>query len=411
VRHSTHWAGIISAMLLLVSCGGDAGPSPTDSGSVKAVPDGITVLVGHSGRFAAVVIDAQGDTVTGSTLSWSTKNPAVATIASDGTVTGQSVGLTQAIVTTGDLADTAAVVVVDQLSLEVLPADTAINVFATATFTVVATNGAGDPVPAPPVAWSSSNTSVANIDESGVATGVGVGFTNIVATYGLISSAPAVLQVNAAGGQCYGIASATGFQGSIAYGFKAVDQTTPAGFQVSADDNGSLHATMTRSTNGPFIAAWVGELSGASSASVTQKLTNGNEVSTYTSTSGVMMPQPALGGLPKLTLLVDLQQCTYRVVSGASLATLLTDQFGNRIASVDIVATIQFAGAVPQNWQTGGIARGNGTMGGHSTVWGALHPEADALMPLGFATQLFTQSDPEQPAGEASGGFDLQVVP
>lgn len=412
MRHSIHVTGIIAAMLLLASCGDDSGPVPETGGSVEISPDGITLLVGLSGQLGAMVTDANGDIVLGSTLSWSIESPSIATIVSDGTVTGEAVGVTQAIVSVGDLADTAIVYVVDQLSLEVEPADTAINVLETATYTVVATNSAGDPVPPPPVTWSSSNTSVATIDGSGVATGKGVGFTDIVATAGLVSSAPAVLQVNASAGQCYGIASAAGFQGNIAYGFKAVDQPTEGGSFVTADDNGSLHATMTQVNNGPFLAAWVGEVSGSSSASVTQKKTDGGtSVSTYTSTSGVMMPQPALGGLPKITLLVDLQQCTYRVVSGASLATLLTDQFGNQVASVDIVATIQFAGAVPQDWRNTGIGRSNGTMGGHSTVWGGLHQEADALMPLGFAVELFNQGDPEPPAGEASGGFHLEYLP
>ena len=412
MRHWRYGAGIAAVVLLLANCGGDTGPAPEGDGSVAASTDAITLLVGQSGQLSAVAINASGDTVPGVAIAWTTKSPAIATIASDGTVTGQSVGVTEAIAAAGANADTVTVHVIDQLTLEVQPADTAIELLQTATFIVVATDGAGDTVPAPPVTWSSSNTSVATIDASGVATGIGVGFTNIVATAGLVSSDPAVLQVNASASQCYGIASATRFQGSIAYGFKAVNQPTSGGFFVSADDNGNLHATMTQLNNGPFIAAWAGDVSGGSSASVTQKKTDGGtSVATYTSTSGIILPQPPLNLLPKITLLVDLQKCTYRVYSGASLATLLTDEFGNQLSSVDIVATIQFAGAVPQDWRTAGIVRPNGTMGGHSTVWGGLHPEAEALMPLGFAVELFNQADPEPPAGEASGGFQLQVLP
>jgi len=274
----------------------------------------------------------------------------------------------------------------------------------------VATDGLGNPVPPPSVDWSSSNHAVGTIDATGIATGVGVGFTNIVATAGLVSSTPAVLQVNAGAAQCYGIASATKFDGTINYGFKTVDLPTSAGFLITADDNGHLHAIMTQQSNTPFTVLWSAEVDGSSNASTTQKKTAGTEVSTYTSTSGVILPQPVIG-MPGLTLIVDMQKCTYRVVSSASVATLLTDQFGNRISSVDIVAQVQFAGLVPADWRTTGILHPNGTLGGHSVVWSGFHPDSDGLMPLGFAGELFDQSGDEPPVGEASGGFQLVYLP
>ena len=76
----------------------------------------------------------------------------------------------------------------DQLVLEVLPADTSITVFGTATYTLVALNGGGDTVPAPAVIWTSSDSGVASITQDGVATGKAAGITNIVAT------APEVVQ-------------------------------------------------------------------------------------------------------------------------------------------------------------------------------------------------------------------------
>lgn len=404
-------AGIVSGILVLASCGGDTGPGPTPNRAVVASMDAMTLLVGQAAQVTAAVVNASGDTIAGVAISWTVVNSAVATITNNRTVTGVSVGVTLAIATAGEDADTVTVFVVDQLTMTVEPADTTINVFGTVNYHVIATDGNGDTVPAPPVSWSSSSTSVATIEANGVATGVGVGFTDIMAAAAAGAATPALLQVTASAADCYGIASANQFQGSIAYGFKAVDQETDGGFFITADDNGSLHALMTQFTNTPFLVAWTGELSGASSASVTQKKTDGGtSISTYTSTSGVMMPQPALGGLPKLTLLVDLQHCTYRVVSGASLATLLTDQFGNQLASVDIVATIQFSGAVPPDWRNGGILKANGVMPAHSTAYGGLHLDEDALMPLGFAAEFFTAADPPTAALQSSGGFEIQFV-
>jgi len=399
-----------AAIVILAGCSADTGPNPPSVASVAISPDGITLLVGGSGQLDAVAVDADQAVLPGVSISWSTVNPAIASVAGHGLVSGHAVGQTLAIATAGDKADTVLVLVVDNLVLTVEPADTAINVLQTATFTVVATDGAGDTVPPPPVAWSSSNQSVATIDADGVAAGLNPGVTSIVATAGLITSTPGVLQVNAAAGPCYGIGSATSFEGTINYGFKAVDLPTAAGPLITADDNGHLHAMMTLQSSTQFSALWTGELDGASNAGVTQKKTNGTSVSTYTSTSGVILPQPVIG-MPKLSLIVDMQKCTYRVVSAASVATILTDEFGNQIQSVDIVAMIQFGGAVPQDWRTAGIAHANGTLGGHSVVWSGLHPDADALMPLGFAVQLFEQTGSEPPAGEASGGFQLIYVP
>jgi hypothetical protein len=399
--------------MILAACSGDTGPAPPSVASVVISPDGLTLTVGGFGQLNAVAVDADQAVVSGVSITWSTANPAIASVAGPGTVTGHAVGQTLAIATAGDKADTVLVVVVDQLVLAVQPADTAINVLETAAFTVVATDGAGDTVPPPPVTWSSSNQSVATIDTAGLATGIGVGFTNIVATAGLISSTPGVLQVNAAVAQCYGIASAAKFEGTVNYGFKVVDHPTAGGggFFITADDNGHLHAVMTLQSSTPFSALWSAEVDGSSNASVTQKKTDGgSNVSTYTSTSGIILPQP-VNGLPKLSLIVDMQQCTYRVVTGASVATVLTDELGHQTNSVDIISLIQFAGAVPADWRTSGIAHANGTLGGHSVVWSGFHLDADGLMPLGFAVQLFDQTGSEPPVGEASGGFQLTYLP
>lgn len=406
------YRGLLGAVMifLLVDCSGDnTSPPPPSVASVTISPDGITIPVLQTGQLDAVARDANHDVIAGATIHWSTLNPTIATINSSGLVSAKAVGQTLAIATAADLADTVDVLVVDQLNLEVLPADTTIGLLETAAYTVIATTGAGDTVPPPPVVWSSSDHSVGTIDTDGVATAIGVGNTNIVATAGLTASPPAILRVSAEAGPCYGIASAAGFHGSIAYGFKTVDLETDGGFFITSDDNGNLQADLTPLLIAPTQASWSGALTASSSAGVTQRKTDGaTNISYYNSTTGDILPQPVIG-LPKLTLIVDLQSCGYRVYSGASVATVLIDQFGNHIDAVDIVATIQFAGTVPADWRTAGIAHLNGTLGGHSTAWGGLHLDQNALMPLGFAAELFTATDAS--VGEASGGFLLTYTP
>jgi hypothetical protein len=299
----------------------------------------------------------------------------------------------------------------DELVLTVLPADTIIPIFGTAEYTVVATNRAGDTVPTPSVVWTSSDSGVAGITQDGLADGRTAGTTNIVATAGAVSSEPAQLQVSASAAPCFGITAATKFTGSVQWGYIAVDAETDGGFFITADDNGNVSAEMTSQGNGPFLFMWTGPLGGASSASVTQKKTDGvGGQSTYTSISGVIQPQPAPSGLPKLTLIVDASTCQYSLTTGASLSTLLTDFFGNQINSIDITAFIQFAGTVPADWRTNGLAKANGVIMANSVAYAGLHREEDVLAPLGFVPELFNAPAPGS-VGQASGGFAVTYSP
>lgn len=293
------------------------------------------------------------------------------------------------------------------LQLHVLPRDTTIPILGTAAYEVVATNATGDTVPAPAVVWTASDSGIAGIAQDGTATGRTAGVTTIKATASSGETGSTSLTVAGGAAQCYGIAAARKFTGSVQWGFKAVDQLGESGFRVTADDNGSVNADMTLTGPGPFISLWDGPLGGTSSASVTQRRSdNGSTLATYTSTSGSILPQPVLG-LPKLSLLVDLQNCSYRVVTSASVATVLTDDLGHVTNSVDIIAQVQFVGAVPSDWRTNGIGRANGTMMANTIPYMGLHPDEDVLAPLGFAPDLFGSSPA---AVQASGGFHLTFV-
>lgn len=294
------------------------------------------------------------------------------------------------------------------LVLHVLPADTTIPVLGTVAYRLVATDAAGDTVPAPAVLWTARDSGVAGIAQDGTAVGRSPGVTTIYATAQSGETDSARLTVATSVGPCYGITTARKFTGSVQWGFKAVDQEAPSGFFITADDNGNVNADLTVQGTGPSVYLWSGTLSGSSSASVTQKITDhASYTATYTSTSGVMQPQPGGLGLPKLSLIVDAQRCTWRVVTGASLATLRTE-FGTQTNSIDIVAMIQFAGVVPPDWRTAGLGHVNGTLMANSVAYAGLHPDDDVLSPLGFATEFF--NGPSTAALQSSGGFHLDLV-
>jgi len=86
---------VLCAVVLVASCGdgdgcGASDPCPVDR--VEVTPQAATSQVGQTQLFTARVIDTEGSTVAGASVSWSSNNTNVATVASDGLATGVSVG-------------------------------------------------------------------------------------------------------------------------------------------------------------------------------------------------------------------------------------------------------------------------------------------------------------------------------
>lgn len=121
---------------------------------------------------------------TGGAVTWSSSNPAVASIDSAGNVTGQAHGQatsqTATITATGvsNPSETAtATVAVRAVAVSVSPSTEAMSVGGTATLTAGVTGSTNTGV-----TWSSSNTAVATVNSSGVVTAVANGSATITAT-------------------------------------------------------------------------------------------------------------------------------------------------------------------------------------------------------------------------------------
>jgi uncharacterized protein YjdB len=91
------------ALALLASCGGTSDtPSQPTAGVASVVVNGAaTVRIGQTIRLTATALDANGQVISGKTFAWSSANETVATVASDGIVTGKAPG-TVAITATAD---------------------------------------------------------------------------------------------------------------------------------------------------------------------------------------------------------------------------------------------------------------------------------------------------------------------
>jgi len=183
-------------LLLLPSlaCGDDDGrtgpdPDPEEpvATSLSITPAGASLaVIGDTVRLDAEVRDQKGDAITSVTVSWSTLDPAVATVDNDGLVTAAAVGTARIAASTGELADTAVV------SVERAPAGIAIEPTAlhlaqgdTVRLSAVILDASGVAIEDAVVVWSGEVGTIASVDPTGLVTaGARGGEARITATAG-----------------------------------------------------------------------------------------------------------------------------------------------------------------------------------------------------------------------------------
>lgn len=163
--------------------------------SVTVAPSSVTLAVGDSTAFTAVAKDANGHPVPGATFTWSSSNPAIASLHP---VSGMAVGHGQGGVTvratSGSASGAAVLTVVEVGEISVSPSgEPQVTVNGTVQFTAVVRDLAGNVIPGVQVRWSSTEPLVASIDaSSGLARGLAAGRSRIVATAGQVSRSVAL---------------------------------------------------------------------------------------------------------------------------------------------------------------------------------------------------------------------------
>ena len=150
--------------------------------SVTVNPISASILVGATAQFVASVDADPGAT---RNTTWSSSNPAVATVNSDGLVTGVAAGVATVTATaTADVSvsGSASVTVTAPgiTSIGVAPSSVSVTAGGTQSFTATVT---GDPGVDLTVTWSSSNAAVATVSPTtGVAAAIAAGTASITAT-------------------------------------------------------------------------------------------------------------------------------------------------------------------------------------------------------------------------------------
>lgn len=179
-------------MLLVLAACDNFFIGPNDLSSFTISPLNVSVQPSATQQFSASGSFGDGSTRDiSSTVTWTSSNPAIATIDANGLATGVALGNTTITATDGSLTQSTTLTVSNRVLklLTLSPTNTTITAGATQQFTATAAYSDGTTsTVTTSVTWSSSDTSVATIGSTGIATGVATGTTTITATLNGITS-------------------------------------------------------------------------------------------------------------------------------------------------------------------------------------------------------------------------------
>ncbi|MEX2156222.1 MAG: Ig-like domain-containing protein [Gemmatimonadales bacterium] len=152
--------------------------------SVTVSPSTAGVYVGGTVQLTATPQDSAGNPLTGRAVTWSSSDPSKATVSSNGLVDGVAVGSATVTAMSEAKTGTSAITVslVPVAAVTVTPASASVIVGGTVQLTATPQDSAGNQLSGRAVTWSSSDTTKAKVNGSGLVTGIAVGAATITAT-------------------------------------------------------------------------------------------------------------------------------------------------------------------------------------------------------------------------------------
>ena len=184
-------AACLVGLVLVVSCGDGATEPPPEPPPDLPRPTMVIVspatvelnALGATVQLTARVSDQDGREVTGAAVTWQSAAPAVATVSGSGLVTAVGGGMAAVTATAGGASGTAEVTVAQVASsVAVSPALDTLVVGDTVRLAAEVSDANGHAVAGAEFTWASADTSVATVDATGLATGVGAGEAEVTAT-------------------------------------------------------------------------------------------------------------------------------------------------------------------------------------------------------------------------------------
>lgn len=191
----------IVALALIVGCGGDDETAPT---APPAPPVATTVSIspaaadlssfGETLQLTAAVVDQNGRTMAGATVSWTISDNSVATVSAGGLVTAARNGSAIVTATSGAATATAAVTVAQRAARVKISPDayTFSSLGDSVRFAAEPFDANDNAIEDATITWSSADAAVATVDSSGLVTAAGNGTARITAQADAASGAAAV---------------------------------------------------------------------------------------------------------------------------------------------------------------------------------------------------------------------------
>ena len=170
LRATSQPGGLSDSATIAVSC------PPAPVASVSVSPASPNILMGQTIQLTATLRDANGNVLTGRTVTWSSNN-AAASVNGTGLVSGAAAGSAAITATSEGQSGTASVTVsnVPVASVTVSPTSASLLVGQTVQLTATPKDANGNPLIGRTVTWSSSNASIASVSASGLVSGATVG--------------------------------------------------------------------------------------------------------------------------------------------------------------------------------------------------------------------------------------------
>lgn len=196
------WGGRLALALVagVVACTDDSTaptPVPTPTSVVLSPVSLRLASLGETAQLTATVLDQNGQVMAGATVAWVSAHPSVATVDGNGLVLAAGNGATNITVTSGTTATASVGITVEQVAVTIVlsaPPDS-MAVGDSIRMSAKALDALGNPIQDVTFEWSSSDTTIASVDQQGWVRARTAGSTEIAVTAGTAASATVAVSV------------------------------------------------------------------------------------------------------------------------------------------------------------------------------------------------------------------------
>ena len=159
-------------------------PLPARVATVRIAPDVVDLVVAAGTNLIATPYDGRGTPISGRTVVWTTNNATVAAVSQSGRLTALVPGTAVITAVIDGIAGNAAVTVrlVPAARVTVTPATPSVAVGKTTTLTARVTDAAGNILTGRTVTWTSADTRIVTVEQTGVVHGIRKGTVVVTAT-------------------------------------------------------------------------------------------------------------------------------------------------------------------------------------------------------------------------------------